>query len=91
MKERIVKTRTNDGFECTINLDTIENYRFLRLLQKTKKDATFFVDAVEMLLGEDQEERLLDYLDENGRGVSIETMGEVLNEIMTNHDELKNC
>lgn len=90
MKERIVKTKTKDGFECEINLAVLESYRFLRCLQRTRNDGTYFCDAIQMLIGEDAEDRLLDHLDEVGRGDSVEVLGEVLAELMNSHDELKN-
>lgn len=90
MKERIVKTKTKDGFECEINLAVIQDYRFLRCLKRTRNDGTYFCDAIEMLIGEEQEDKLLDHLDEVGRGTDIEVLGEVLAELMSAHDELKN-
>lgn len=90
MEEKKIVAKTKCGFECEIDRAVLKSYRFLRCLQKARTDGTYFCDAIQMLLGDEQEDKLLDHLDAVGRGCDVEVLGEALAELMTGDDELKN-
>ena len=90
MEKRIVNACTKDGFKCKIDLNVIEDYCFLKLLRQTADDGTKFVDAVQMILGEAGEEKLIKHLQKTGRGTSVAVIGEALNEILLSTKETKN-
>lgn len=90
MEKRIVKAKTKDGFKCDIDLNIVEDYRFLRVLKEASEDGTKYVDMVQMLIGKDGEEKLIEHILKKGNNPSVELMGEYISEIILSCKETKN-
>lgn len=61
----IFKGTTSHGFKFEIPLDAFQNYVTLRLLKQSDKDGSKILDVVPRLLGEKQEEELIEALGGN--------------------------
>ena len=65
MRKKIVTGTTDSGFKFEVNREQLEEYEFFRLLCALDKGKiTVLPDILEQLLGEEQEQKLLDHLRE---------------------------
>ena len=74
---------TKSGFEFEIDERDLNDYRFLKMLARSQKDALAFSDVLERMLGPEQEEALCKHLEDEDGHVPLETLSEVVAEIMT--------
>ncbi len=80
----MVKGVTSTGFEFSVDETLLQNYRFVkRLAHVAKNDYTEFFDLFTEILGESQEEALLQYLEsKNGQQVTTEQMAKEFADIL---------
>jgi len=76
------KIETLSGFECEIDEEALDDFRFLKLLRESEKDYTAVCDVVSFLLGED-EERFMEHLAVDGGRVPLARVKEELKAIFT--------
>ncbi len=88
----MIKGVTESGFEYEIDETKLKNMRVLKLFQKMQKDnGTAFLEAITAVLGEEQEERLYNYLEEKEGSANVENTVREFGEILrTAGDALKN-
>lgn len=88
----MIKGVTASGFEYEIDENKLKNMRVLKLFQKMQKDnGTAFLEAITAVLGEEQEERLYNYLEEKEGSANVENTVREFGEILrTAGDALKN-
>lgn len=88
----MIKGVTASGFEYEIDETKLKNMRVLKLFQKMQKDnGTAFLEAITAVLGEEQEERLYNYLEEKEGSANVENTAREFGEILrTAGDALKN-
>lgn len=88
----MIKGVTASGFEYEIDETKLKNMRVLKLFQKMQKDnGTAFLEAITAVLGEEQEERLYNYLEEKEGSANVENTVREFGEILrTAGDALKN-
>lgn len=88
----MIKGVTASGFEYEIDETKLKNMRVLKLFQKMQKDnGTAFLEAITAVLGEEQEERLYNYLEEKDGSANVENTVREFGEILrTAGDALKN-
>lgn len=86
-----IRTLTlKNGFEITLDITTVENMRFLKLMANVDDDPLNFPRLIGMLLGDEQEDKLYSHLEANGVAPNVEALGEILTEILEGIGELKN-
>ena len=88
----MITGKSNNGFEFEIDEKNLNDFRMIRLLAKASKedDITLYSEAMEKIFGEDQFERMLEFLaDDKGR-VPIEKISELFTDICGIVKELKN-
>lgn len=87
MKEKII---TSSGFECEIDEDALDDYELLDALTKVDKGQNDRItDAVDLLLGDEIKQRLIDHVrKENGRA-SVEAVVKEFGEILTGLESAK--
>lgn len=92
----IIKGKLKNGFGYEYDDKVYHNYRFLMAVRDSQRpDKSYaFADMVDIILGEEQRNRLLDYIEAKGDEVTVELMGDIVEQITTaagaNSDELKN-
>lgn len=85
------KIKLENGFECTINTDVLDDMEFVDLLADTEDDPLKIGRVALMLLGKEQKKNLYDHLrTEDGR-VPVTSMNDAIEKIFnTLGDEAKN-
>ncbi len=79
----MVKGNLKSGFAFEIDVDALNDMRFVEALADVEKNGLALPKVCEMMLGREQKERLYEHLqDENGR-VPIEAVNLAIIEIMT--------
>lgn len=85
------KIKLENGFECTINTDVLDDMEFVDLLADTEDDPLKIGRVALMLLGKEQKKNLYDHLrTEDGR-VPVTSMNDAIEKIFNAlGDEAKN-
>lgn len=85
------KIKLENGFECTINTDVLDDMEFVDLLADTEDDPLKIGRVALMLLGKEQKKDLYDHLrTEDGR-VPVTSMNDAIEKIFNAlGDEAKN-
>ena len=79
----MVKGKTGTGFEFSVDETLLQNYRFVkRLAHVAKNDYTEFFDLFTEILGENQEEALIQYLEEKNGQATTEQMAKEFADIL---------
>lgn len=79
----MVKGKTSTGFEFSVDETLLQNYRFVkRLAHVAKNDYTEFFDLFTEILGESQEEALIQYLEEKNGQATTEQMAKEFADIL---------
>lgn len=75
------KIKLENGFECTINTDVLDDMEFVDLLADTEDDPLKIGRVALMLLGKEQKKNLYDHLrTEDGR-VPVTSMNDAIEQI----------
>lgn len=75
------KIKLENGFECTINTDVLDDMEFVDLLADTEDDPLKIGRVALMLLGKEQKKNLYDHLrTEDGR-VPVTSMNDAIEKI----------
>ena len=75
------KIKLENGFECTINTDVLDDMEFVDLLADTEDDPLKIGRVALMLLGKEQKKNLYDHLrSEDGR-VPVTSMNDAIEKI----------
>ena len=84
----MLKVKTSTGFECKIDENVLNKYKFVKLLGKIEKAPQAVPELIEMLLGE-QEEKMIEHLggDPDAEQIAKE-IGDIFNAIKE-HNEAK--
>ena len=92
MKKKIVTGTTDSGFKFEVNREQLEEYEFFCLLCALDKgNITVLPDILKQLLGEEQEQRLLDFLKEkNSRPAKTADVVAEIKDIFSKVKEAKN-
>ena len=85
------KIKLENGFECTINTDVLDDMEFVDLVADTEDDPLKIGRVALMLLGKEQKKNLYDHLrTEDGR-VPVTSMNDAIEKIFNAlGDEAKN-
>lgn len=88
----MAKGKTASGFEYEVDETKLKNMRVLKLLKNMQRDnGSAFLEAITVILGEEQEERLYKHLEETEGVASVESTAREFAEILRNSgDALKN-
>lgn len=86
-----MKNTTTSGFEFEISEENIDDWELIKALREIDKgNAQYVVDALPLLLGNDQAKKLEDHVrDKNGK-VKITSIMKEFEEIMSKSQEVKN-
>lgn len=82
-----------NGFKYEYDDNVTHNYRFVMAVRDTMRPDRGYaiVDVLERILGVEQHEQLLEYMEAQGIEVTIELMGDIFAELMENvGDDIKN-
>lgn len=88
----MIAGKSKNGFEFEINEKNLNDFRMIRMLARASKDddITLYSEAMEKIFGEEQFERMLEFLaDDKGR-VPIEKISELFTDVCASVKELKN-
>lgn len=86
----MIKGKTKSGFKFKIDETKLNDYRFMKDLSKMEENPLRFPAVLEKLLGEEQEEALLEHLEDENGHVDAEKVAEELAEILSSGKETKN-
>ena len=71
----MITGKTESGFNFELNDDAVDNYELLEILTDIDKgQAKRIVDAIDMLLGEEQKDKLKEHVREKNGRVSTKAM-----------------
>ena len=73
----MIKVKTSTGFNCKVDETVLNKYSFVKIIGKIGKDPSVISEAIEMLLGE-QEERMIEHL---GGDPTVEQIAKELEDI----------
>ena len=88
----MITGKSKNGFEFEIDEKNLNDFRMIRMLARASKDddITLYSEAMEKIFGEEQFEKMLEFLaDDKGR-VPIESIRELFTDICESVKELKN-
>ena len=79
----VVKGELKNGFKYKYDDKVYHSMRFLDAVAASQKPETgyAFSDMVRLLLGDEQREALYEYIEAKGDDVTVELMGEIIQEI----------
>lgn len=89
----IRKGTLENGFKYEFDEQRLHNWHFLKAVRDSNRPDTAyaFIDVVEQLLGPEQTDELVKYIEANGGEATIEVIGDIVQEITsTVSDDLKN-
>lgn len=85
------KIKLENGFECTINTDVLDDMEFVDLLADTEDDPLKIGRVALMLLGKEQKKNLYDHLRTDDGRVPVTSMNDAIEKIFNAlGDEAKN-
>lgn len=79
----MVKGVTKSGFEFEVREDVADDMKVLRAMRKARKDGTYFDEAIELILGEEQTEKLYDHLEKKEGRATTAAADREITEIVT--------
>lgn len=85
--------KLSNGFEYEYDDKVFHNYRFVMAVRDSMKPDKGYAlaDMVDIMLGEDQRERLLQFIEAQGTEVTVELMGDIVGELSEQaSDAIKN-
>lgn len=79
----IVKGTLKNGFKYEYDDKVFHLWRFIKAARDAQnpEKATAFVDVVELILGEEQCDKLCEYIESKGEDVTVEMMGDIVQEL----------
>lgn len=86
----MLKGKTKSGFQFSINENVVDDWRTLKLVRAADMNQFYVVDLVTRILGEEQEEKLIEHLEKIHGVASATVMGEEIKEIFAECSKLKN-
>lgn len=87
----MITGKTTSGFEFSVQEKSLNDYRLLKVLRQIDKGrADYMVDAVGILLGDDQADRLEQFIQKRDGEVKTSAMAEEFSEIIRAVSALKN-
>lgn len=87
----MITGKTTNGFEFSVQEKALNDYRLLKVLRQIDKGrADYMVDAVGILLGDDQADRLEQFIQKRDGEVTTSAMAEEFSEIIRAVSALKN-
>ncbi len=87
----MITGKTTSGFEFSVQEKSLNDYRLLKVLRQIDKGrADYMVDAVGILLGDDQADRLEQFIQKRDGEVTTSAMAEGFSEIIRAVSALKN-
>lgn len=75
------KIKLENGFECTINTDVLDDMEFVDLLADTEDDPLKIGRVALMLLGKEQKKNLYDHLRTDDGRVPVTSMNDAIEKI----------
>lgn len=84
----MIQGKTSDGFEYSIDERVLDDMRLIYKLKETGKDPTGLCDVVDMVLGEDQRDRLFAFIEKEAGYASAKRICKAIGEIL--HTQGKN-
>lgn len=75
------KIKLENGFECTINTDVLDDMEFVDLLADTEDDPLKIGRVALMLLGKEQKKNLYDHLRTDDGRVPVTSMNDAIEQI----------
>lgn len=85
------KIKLENGFECAINTDVLDDMEFVDLLADTEDDPLKIGRVALMLLGKEQKKNLYDHLRTDDGRVPVTSMNDAIEKIFNAlGDEAKN-
>ena len=86
-----MKGKTSTGFEFEVNDEQLDDWTLLKYLRKVDQgEVQYMIDAVPLLLGEEQEQHLEKHLYDLEGSVKATSMAREVSEIMQSNKDLKN-
>ena len=78
-----IKGELSNGFKYEYDDKVFHNMRFLDAVADSQKPdkAYAFSDVVKLILGEEQRDKLYDYIEAQGEDVTVELIGDMVQEI----------
>ena len=86
----MIKGKTTSGFEYEISKARLENYELIEVLSEVDENPLLLPKTVNLLLGEEQADKLKDHLRDDEGLVSTEKLTNEIMEIFQNQSETKN-
>lgn len=62
----MVKGVTESGFKFSVDPKKAKDYRFVKLVGKSKNDSSLLPQVINFILGDDQEEKLISHVEAKG-------------------------
>lgn len=85
--------KLKNGFEYEYDDKVFHSYRFVMAVRDSMKPEKGYAiaDMVDIMLGEEQRERLLQFIEAQGTEVTVELMGDIVGELTEQaSDDIKN-
>lgn len=89
-KKKQIAGQTKSGFNFAINPEMLENYELIEILADIDENPLLFPKLLNMLLGKEQKERLIEHIRTKSGIVPIESLKDEIGEIFLTSGELKN-
>lgn len=87
----MLRGKTESGFEFELKDDVLNDWKLIKCLRKVDKgEAQYIVDVAEILLGEEQCEKLESFIEEKYGNLAADLMGTEIASILTATNEGKN-
>lgn len=86
----MITGKTTSGFEYEISKARIENYELIEALSEVDENPLLLPKAVNLLLGNEQADKLKEHLRDNEGLVSTERLSKEIEEIFQSQKETKN-
>ena len=86
----MIEGKTKSGFKYKIPKENLNNYELIEVISEVEENPLLITKTVNLLLGEEQKEKLKDHLRTESGTVPTDKMSEEIIEIFNSQDEAKN-
>ena len=86
----MIEGKTKSGFKYKIPKENLNNYELIEVISEVEENPLLITKTVNLLLGEEQKEKLKDHLRTKSGTVPTDKMSEEIIEIFNSQDEAKN-
>lgn len=86
----MIEGKTKSGFKYKIPKENLNNYELIEVISEVEENPLLITKTVDLLLGEEQKEKLKDHLRTKSGTVPTDKMSEEIIEIFNSQDEAKN-